>query len=147
MAEGNGARSVSCHRRNCALDEGNRARSAGSRRRYCAVRVGNRRRRNPWALNRGNFCCVSGQAGNRYRASCETDEVLPTVLAADGPGVPYRRRAVICRCGRYLAGVRSGFRSGRGQLQGTFQELERGQKRRARVGHHYGGQTCMGYRD
>ena len=25
------------------------------------------------------------------------------MLAANGPGVPYRRRAVICRCERYLA--------------------------------------------
>ena len=49
-------------------------------------------------------------------------EVLPTVLAADGPGVSYRRRAVISRFGRNLAGARLGLRSGCGQLQGALQE-------------------------
>ena len=73
-------------------------------------------------------------------------EVPPTLLLADEPGVPYHRRAVICRCGRYLAGARSGFCSGRGQLQGVFQEQEREQKKRARLGHHHGVQTCLGYR-
>ena len=70
----------------------------------------------------------------------------PTVLSADGSGVPYRRRAVICRCRKYLAGARSGFRSGCGQPVGAFREQPREQKRPARVGHHHGGQTCMGYR-
>ena len=69
------------------------------------------------------------------------------MLVADGSDVPYRRRDVIFRCGRYLAAARSGFRSGCGQLQGAFQEQKRGQKRRARVGHHHCGRTCMGYRD
>ena len=41
-------------------------------------------------------------------------EVRPTVLVADGPGIPYRRLPVICRCGRYLAGARLGFRYGCG---------------------------------
>ena len=72
--------------------------------------------------------------------------MLPTVLSADGPGVPYRRRGVICLCERYLAGARSGFRSGCGQPQGAFQEQQREQKKRVRVGHHHGGPTCVGYR-
>ena len=43
------------------------------------------------------------------------EDVSPTVLSADGPGVPYRRRAVGCLSERYLAGVRWALRSGCGQ--------------------------------
>ena len=67
------------------------------------------------------------------------------MLSADGSGVLYRRQAVIGRCGRYLAGVHSGFRSECGQHQGAFREKPRKEKRRAMVGHHHGVQTCMGY--
>ena len=73
-------------------------------------------------------------------------EVSSTVLSVDGSGVPYRHRAVNCRCGRYLAGARSGFSSGCGQPLGAFREQPREQKRRAKVGHYHGGQTCTGYR-
>ena len=68
------------------------------------------------------------------------------MLSAGGSAVPHRSRTVICRCGKYQAGARSGFRSGCGQPLGAFREQPREQKRRARVGHHHGGQTCMGYR-
>ena len=74
----------------------------------------------------------------------------PTVLSGRGSGVTYRRRTVICRCRKYRAGARSGFRSGCGQPVGALREQPREQpreqKRRARVGHHFGDQTCMGYR-
>ena len=70
----------------------------------------------------------------------------PTVLSGRGSGVTYRRRTVICRCGKYQAGARSGFHSGWGQPLGPFREQPREQRRRARVGHHHVGQTCMGYR-
>ena len=73
-------------------------------------------------------------------------EVPPTVLPADGSGVPYSRRAVNCRCARYLAGARSGFRSGCGQPLCALREQPWEEKRGARVGHHHGGQTCTGYR-
>ena len=66
-------------------------------------------------------------------------EVPRTVLSSDGPGVPYRRRAVFFRFEKDLAGVRSDFRSGRGQPHDAFQEQQREQKRRVRVGHHHGG--------
>ena len=65
------------------------------------------------------------------------------MLSADGSGVLYRLQVVIGRCGRYQAGVHSGFRWGGGQSQCLFREQ---QKRRARVGHHHGVQTCMRYR-
>ena len=68
------------------------------------------------------------------------------MLSAGGSGVPHRRRIVICRRGKYQAGARSGFRSGCGQPLGAFRERSREQKRRVRVGHHHGGQTCTGYR-
>ena len=67
------------------------------------------------------------------------------MLSADVPGVPYRCRAVFVGA-RYLAGACSSFHWGCRQLQGAFQEQEREQKRRTRVGHHHGGQACMGYR-
>ena len=73
-------------------------------------------------------------------------EESPTALSADGSGVPDRRRAVNFRCGRYLVDARSVFRSGCGQPLGAFRKQPREQKRRARVGHHHGGQTCVGYR-
>ena len=68
------------------------------------------------------------------------------MLSADGSGVPYRRRAVNFRCRRYLVDARSGFRLGGGQPLSAFRERLREQKRRARVGHHHGSQTCTGYR-
>ena len=58
----------------------------------------------------------------------------------------YRRLAVNFRCGRCLVDARSGFRSSCGQPPGAFRERPREQKRRARVGHHHGSQTCNGYR-
>ena len=64
--EGNSARRACSRPRNCTLAEGNRAGHAGSSRRYCAVRKCIRRRRSPWARNRDNLCCVTGQAGNNY---------------------------------------------------------------------------------
>ena len=73
-------------------------------------------------------------------------EVSPTVLPADGSGVTYCRRAVNFRCRKYPVDARSGFRSGCGQPLGAFRERSREQKRRVRVGHHHGGQTCTGYR-
>ena len=68
------------------------------------------------------------------------------MLSGDGSGVAYRRRAVNCRCGTYLAVARSGFHSGCGQRLGAFREQPREQKGRAKVGHHQGGLTCTGYR-
>ena len=68
------------------------------------------------------------------------------MLSAGGSGVPHHRRIVIFRCGKYQAGARSGFRSGCGHPLGAFRKQLREQKRRARVGHHHGRQTCMGYR-
>ena len=59
------------------LAGGNHARSASCRRRYYAVKIFRRRRRSPWALARGNLCCVTGQAGNRTRASSETKRDAP----------------------------------------------------------------------
>ena len=47
------------------LAGGNHARSASSLRRYHALRIVSRRRRSPWALDRGNLCCVIGRASNR----------------------------------------------------------------------------------
>ena len=73
-------------------------------------------------------------------------EVSPTVLPAGGSRVTYRRRAVNFRCGRYLVDARSGFRSGCGRPLSAFRERPREQKRGARVGHHHGSQTCIGYR-
>ena len=73
-------------------------------------------------------------------------EEPPAVLSAGGSGVTHRRRTVICRCQKYQAGPRSGFRSGCGQPLDAFREQPREQKRRERVRHHHGGQTCMGYR-
>ena len=55
-------------------------------------------------------------------------EVSSTVLSADGSGVPYRRRDVNLRCGRYLVDARSGFRPGCGQPLGAFREQPREQK-------------------
>ena len=86
-------------------------------------------------------CWVDGQQVHEHLA--KQAEVLSTVLAADGSGEPCRRRPVICRCERYLAGARSGCRSGCGRLQDAFQEQERRPKRRARAGHVLGGQTCI----
>ena len=73
-------------------------------------------------------------------------EVPPTVLPAGGSGVTYRHRPVNFRCGKNLVDARSGFRSGCGQRLGAFRERSREQKRQARVGHHHGRQTCIGYR-
>ena len=70
----------------------------------------------------------------------------PTVLSAGGSGMPHHRRTVICRCGKFQAGARSGFRAGCGKPLGAFREQPREQKRRARAGHHHGGQRFMGYR-
>ena len=66
MAEGNGARGACSVRRNCTLVEGNGAVHTDSLRRYCTVRICNRRRRSPCSRNRGNLCCVIGQAGDSY---------------------------------------------------------------------------------
>ena len=66
MTKRNGAPSACFCRRKCTLAGHNRARSAGSRRHYSAVRICYKRRRNPWALNRAIFCCVTRKAGNRY---------------------------------------------------------------------------------
>ena len=66
MTEGNGARSACSRRRSCTLAEGNRVRGVGFRRPDCAARICNRRRRSPWALNRGNYRCITEQTGNRY---------------------------------------------------------------------------------
>ena len=41
------------------------------------MRIVRRRRRSPWALDRGNLCCVAGQASNRTRASSETKRGPP----------------------------------------------------------------------
>ena len=73
-------------------------------------------------------------------------EVSLTVLPAGGLRVTYRRRAVNFRCARYLVDARSGFCSGCGQPLSEFRERPREQKTRARVGHHHGSQTCIGYR-
>ena len=73
-------------------------------------------------------------------------EVFPTVLTTGGSGVTYRRRAVNFRRERDLVDSRSNFRSGCGQPLSTFRERPREQKRRARVGHHHGRQTCIGCR-
>ena len=58
------------------------------------------------------------------------------MLSADGSGVPYRRRAVNFRCGRYLAHARSSFCFGCGQPLVAFRERPGEQERQARVGHH-----------
>ena len=49
----------------------NHAQSAinSSRRRFYAVRIVRRPRRIPWALDRGNLCCVFGQASNKYTST------------------------------------------------------------------------------
>ena len=60
--------------------------------------------------------------------------------------VPYRRRTVNRRYGMCRAGARECFRPGYGRLQSTFEEQERGQKRRASAGYHDGDPTCMCYR-
>ena len=83
-------------------------------------------------------------AGTQHLAN--QTEGVTTVLSTDGSGVPYHRRAVYFRCGRYLVDARSGFRSGSGQPLSAFQEQPREQNRRARVGHLHGGQMCMGFR-
>ena len=44
------------------------------------------------------------------------------------------------------AGAREHFRPGYGRLQSTFEEQERGQKRRANAAYHHGDPTCMWYR-
>ena len=66
MAEANGAQCACSLRRNCTRAEGNHAGDTGSLCRYCTVRICDRRRRSPWARNRGNLCCVIGQADSRY---------------------------------------------------------------------------------
>ena len=81
-------------------------------------------------------------AGTRA-SSAKPRGVSPTVLSTDRPGVPYRRRAVNCRYGMCQAGARSDFRPGYERLQSAFQEQERGQKRRARMGYHHGDPTRM----
>ena len=73
-------------------------------------------------------------------------EVSLTVLPAGGWRVAYRRRPVDFRCGRYLVDAHSGLCSGCGQPISAFRERRREQKRRARVGHHDGSQTYIGYR-
>ena len=78
MGDGNGARSACSRRRNCTLAEGNRAGHAGSLRRYC-----------PWALNRGNLCRVTGQAGNRYTSILQTKRRCPRQCC--------RRMGRVCR--------------------------------------------------
>ena len=112
------------------------------------MRICNKWRRSPWALTRGNYRCVTGQTANRYPSTLRIKRRCSRQY--------WRRTGRVCRTALelsfagaegYLAGARSGFRSGCGQLQGAFQEQKRGQKRRARVGHHHCGRTCMGYRD
>ena len=119
---------------------GNHARSAGSRRRYYAVRVVPRRRRSPWPLDRGNLCCVIGQASNRTRASSEIIRRCPPAVLLT---VPDRLRAVDCRYGMCHAGAREYLRPGCGRPQSAFEEQERGQKRRVNAGYQYRDPTCM----
>ena len=59
-----------------------------------------------------NAALLDRLATGTYEDPVKLTEVPPTVRSANGPGVPYRRRAVTCRCESYLAGARSGFRSG-----------------------------------
>ena len=89
MAEGNGARGACSLRRNCTRGEGNVARDTGSLRRYCTVRICDRRRRSPWTRNRGNLCCVIGQAGNRYTMNLRNKR--------RGPRQCYRRAGLVYR--------------------------------------------------
>ena len=89
MAEGNGARGACSLRRNCTLAEGNRADDTGSLCRYCTVRICNRRRRSSWARNRGNLCCVIGQAGNRYTSILRNKRRCPRQCC--------RRTGRVCR--------------------------------------------------
>ena len=63
--------------------------------------------------------------------------------SVDRPGVPYHRRAVNCRYKMCQAVARSNFRPGYRRLQSAFQQQQRRQKRRARVGYHHGDPTCM----
>ena len=44
---------------------------------YYAVIIVRRRRKSPWALARGNMCCVIGQVSNRTRASSKTKRGSP----------------------------------------------------------------------
>ena len=89
MAEENGARSACSRPRNRTLAEGNRARHVGSLCRYCAVKICKRRRRSPWALTRGNWCCVTGQTGNRYTRILRTKRGCPRQCC--------RRTGRVCR--------------------------------------------------
>ena len=90
MADGNGAQGACSLRRNCTRVEGDRAGDTGSLCRYFTVRICDRRRRNPWARNRGNLCCVIGQAVDKLavgtRASCETNGGVPDIAAGGRVG-------------------------------------------------------------
>ena len=116
LGPGNGARRACSFRRNCTLADENRARDTGYLCRYCTARICER------LVTEAISAALLDRLVTGTQASCEKTEVLPSVLSADGPGVPYSRRAVICRCGRYLAGARSGVRSGCGQLPPAFQK-------------------------
>ena len=147
MTEANGARKASSRCRKNHLAKGKHARSASSRRRYYAVRIVNRRRRSPSALDRGNSCwAVLDRQASGTRASSDTKRMSPTLPSTDRPGVPYRRRAVNFRYGNCQAGTRQDVRPGYERPQRVFQEQERDQKRRARVGYHHGVPRCMCYR-
>ena len=89
MAEGNGARGACSLRRNCTLAEGNHAGHTSSLRRYCTVRIYDLRRKSPLARNRGNLCCVIGQAGNRYTSILRHNRRIPRQCC--------RRTSRVCR--------------------------------------------------
>ena len=53
--------------------------------------------------------CLTGEQ-RLLEHPAKPKEVSLTVPLADGPGVPFRRRAVSCPCERYLVGARWGSR-------------------------------------
>ena len=144
MAEENGARCACSVRRNCTRAEGNRARDTGSLRRYCTVRIYTDGVGARGLVTEAICAALLDRLATGTRASCETNGGGPDGTV--GGRVGCRHRTVTCRRGTCKAGARSGFRSGCGQPLGAFREEPREQKRRARVGRHHGGQTCMGYR-
>ena len=105
------------------------------------------RRWSPWALNRGNLCCVTGHAGNRYtsilrnKRRCSrpcwrrTGRVCRTAVELSFPGSEGTWLARVWVCARVVGNSKALCKS------------RSGGRRYARVGHHHDGQTCLGYRD
>ena len=90
------------------------------------------------AVEAGQRCALD-ESGTRE--SCEVDAFSPEVLAAGAGDVPCRGLLASCRCGRYLAGVRSGVRQGYETHCNGYHRWGQQVKRRATARLHRGDQT------